>query len=393
MLPNKKLIISLLISLSLLSSINPKNDFEKLENNSQSNHPNPNALVINEDIISKINSLNTTWTAGVNSKLKNLTIKQAKNLLGFKKPPKHIIEKRFKDSLLKNQIISGPLLSAKSLPENYDLREAYPNCQTLKDIRDQSTCSSCWAHGAAESLSDRICIHSNQKYTNIRISVDDVLSCCGDDCGVGCNGGYPFSAWDYFRDHGTVTGGNYQEKGNTCRPYSFKPCDHAQKGSFGPCDFDVKTPECKRTCDPSYQKSYEEDKWFGSSSYSLYGGEEQMMNEIYEKGSIEVGYSVYEDFFTYRKGIYKHETGVYLGGHAVKCIGWGVENGVKYWLLANSWNTEWGENGFFRILRGADHAGIESSVDTGMPKLPENFNNGNVEGDLKGKEFLKYLLE
>lgn len=31
-----------------------------------------------------------------------------------------------------------------------------------------------------------------------------------------------------------------------------------------------------------------------------------------------------------------HETGSFLGGHAVKIVGYGVENGVKYWLVANS---------------------------------------------------------
>ena len=46
------------------------------------------------------------------------------------------------------------------------------------------------------------------------------------------------------------------------------------------------------------------------------------------------------------EGVYKHVTGSVLGGHAVKLLGWGVENGTKYWLLANSWNTDWGENGW-----------------------------------------------
>ena len=46
------------------------------------------------------------------------------------------------------------------------------------------------------------------------------------------------------------------------------------------------------------------------------------------------------------EGVYKHVTGSVLGRHAVKLLGWGVENGTKYWLLANSWNTDWGENGW-----------------------------------------------
>ena len=32
-------------------------------------------------------------------------------------------------------------------------------------------------------------------------------------------------------------------------------------------------------------------------------------------------------------------------GHAIRILGWGVEGGVKYWLIANSWNTDWGDQG------------------------------------------------
>lgn len=38
-------------------------------------------------------------------------------------------------------------------------------------------------------------------------------------------------------------------------------------------------------------------------------------------------------------------SGKYLGGHAVKVIGWGSENGTPYWLVANSWNANWGLQG------------------------------------------------
>ena len=50
-------------------------------------------------------------------------------------------------------------------------------------------------------------------------------------------------------------------------------------------------------------------------------------------------------------GVYKHVTGEALGGHAVKMMGWGVEGGVKYWLVANSWNTDWGDNGMICLFR------------------------------------------
>ena len=44
-------------------------------------------------------------------------------------------------------------------------------------------------------------------------------------------------------------------------------------------------------------------------------------------------------------GVYRHVTGKLINGHAVKILGWGVENGVDYWLAANSWNTHWGDKG------------------------------------------------
>nr|1SP4_A Chain A, Cathepsin B [Bos taurus] len=47
------------------------------------------------------------------------------------------------------------------LPESFDAREQWPNCPTIKEIRDQGSCGSCWAFGAVEAISDRICIHSN----------------------------------------------------------------------------------------------------------------------------------------------------------------------------------------------------------------------------------------
>merc|ERR1712172_211483 len=58
-----------------------------------------------------------------------------------------------------------------------------------------------------------------------------------------------------------------------------------------------------------------------------------------------------------------------LGGHAIRILGWGVEEGTPYWLVANSWNYDWGDKGTFKIIRGKDHCGIESGVVAGLPKV------------------------
>lgn len=84
-------------------------------------------------------------------------------------------------------------------------------------------------------------------------------------------------------------------------------------------------------------------------------------------GPVETGFTVYSDFFNYTGGVYYHRWGSAQGGHAVKIVGWGNENGMNYWIVANSWGTGWGENGFFRIKMG--DSGINDFVVAGEPAL------------------------
>ena len=93
-----------------------------------------------------------------------------------------------------------------------------------------------------------------------------------------------------------------------------------------------------------------------------------MMQEIMENGSISAAFFVYEDFQEYRSGIYQYTEGEFKGGHAVKIIGWGEENGVKFWIVANSWNPRWGESGFFRIRKGTNECNIEGQATAANPK-------------------------
>ena len=79
-------------------------------------------------------------------------------------------------------------------------------------------------------------------------------------------------------------------------------------------------------------------------------------------GPVEAAFTVYADFPTYKSGVYKHMSGKELGGHAIKIIGWGTEDGNDYWLVNNSWNSDWGDHGTFKILRGINECGIEGEV-------------------------------
>jgi len=299
--------------------------------------------------------MNSTWKAGQNERFKNMTLAQAKILLGALETPEEYKLPKKKIEILKD------------LPESFDLREKWPQCESLREVRDQSNCGSCWAFGAAEAMSDRVCIASKGKLQT-RVSAENILACCT-SCGDGCNGGWPSAAMDFWVNSGIPSGGLYNDT-KTCQPYSFPPCDHHVQGKYGPCGSEeYPTPQCEHTCQPQYPKSFYYDLIFADNAYGVENDESQIMSEIYENGSVEVAFSVYEDFLNYKSGVYQHVTGSFLGGHAVKCIGWGVENGVKYWIIVNSWNEGWGDNGTFKILRGEDHVGIESEVCTASPKI------------------------
>ncbi|XP_067833348.1 cathepsin B-like [Heptranchias perlo] len=222
-------------------------------------------------------------------------------------------------------------------------------------------------------MSDRICIHSKGQ-VNVEISAEDLLSCCGLECGNGCNGGYPSGAWEFWTEIGLVSGGLYQSNIG-CRPYSIPPCEHHVNGSRPECSGEIGTPICSKRCEAGYSPNYKKDKHYGLTSYSVGSDITEIMMEIYKNGPVEAALVVYTDFLHYKAGVYQHEAGELIGGHAIKILGWGEENGIPYWLVANSWNTDWGDNGFFKILRGSDECGIEREIVAGTPRRDSHTNH------------------
>ncbi|EYC39735.1 hypothetical protein Y032_0643g1066 [Ancylostoma ceylanicum] len=257
-----------------------------------------------------------------------------------------------------------------NLPEKFDARERWPNCTSLKYTRDQSNCGSCYAVSAASVMSDRACILSNGRINRI-LSDTEVMSCCIPNCGSGCNGGQPSRVFGYAWRHGICTGGRYREK-DACQPYAFYPCgQHKNQPYYGPCSNRLwPTPTCRKTCQLGYPIPFEKDKIFNKETFYIRANETYIMHEIFTRGPVVATYDVYKDFNYYRKGIYIHKDGGRpTGSHAVKIIGWGKENDVPFWLIANSWNSDWGEDGYFRILRGANHCNIEGGVVTAEPRV------------------------
>lgn len=255
---------------------------------------------------------------------KDWTYEQVKGLMGAILPP---LENDY-------SLTVGDLTG---LPDNFDSRVQWPNC--IHPVRNQGHCGSCWAFAASEVLSDRFCIASNEK-VNVVLSPEDLVEC--DKTDHGCNGGNPLFSWVYLRYYGIVT--------DECRPYT---------------SGDGKVEACQK------------NKCFGNAEFKKYKAKklpsmlntvEKIKKDLFENGPVETGFQVYEDFMTYKSGIYSHSTGKLLGGHAVKIVGWGKEESTNtdYWIVANSWGPEWGDMGFFKIKQGEcgfEQMGVASTAD------------------------------
>ncbi len=296
-------------------------------------------------IASQVNAAGSTWTASDYAS-RGLTVDDFKAMLGSPIPKKR----------------TGTRVASRASkpqpPAEFDARTQWPECPTIGSIQDQGACGSCWAVAAAEAFSDRVCIGSNGTFT-AELSALKLLACdkaCGPmGCDSGCKGGFPGDAWKFIEVTGLPT--------KDCIPYSIEPCHH-------PCGDNTTTPACPAdecTAGGAYavQKS--------ATTYPFFH-EQDVMADIIKNGPVECGMTVYSDFPAYQSGVYQHTNGTALGGHAIKVIGWGVDNTTNpptpYWQVANSWNTWWGEDGYFRIIRdeGSKSCGIMDDCWAGCPK-------------------------
>jgi len=195
--------------------------------------------------------------------------------------------------------------------------------------------------------------------------MENILTCCS-YCGYGCNGGYPIMAWEYWVSSGIPTG-DYNNMTQWCQPYFIPSC-----GLNCPSTSAV-APACQTGCNANFTGSGNPQAtatYYGQSSYQVAQNVTAIQTEILTNGPVEATFQVYEDFYSYNTGVYQHRTGGYVGGHAIKILGWGVMNNQDYWLVANSWSQAWaGYGGFFLILRGVNECGIEAGVVAGLPKV------------------------
>jgi len=280
-----------------------------------------------------------SWESGVNVNFEGKSSSEIKRLMGWKKNP----------NAPRLPVVQHEL---EAIPDSFDAREKWANCTSIGTIQNQADCGSCWAFGAVESITDRFCIH---KGNDTQLSFQDMTSCDPND--DGCDGGDPVTAWAYAGKTGLVSA--------ECYEYIIPTCPPEQQ----PCLNFVNTPTCANSCVNDTSINWEADKKKVATAYTVAPKNKGIESEIIKNGPVEACFEVYEDFLTYKSGVYQHVNGSALGGHCVKLIGYGVDaaSSLPYWLVANSWTTYWGNNGYFWILRGSNECGIESEVVAGLP--------------------------
>jgi len=282
------------------------------------------------------NTPGVLWKAAPHPRFASEAPGASKALCGVKGDQKMAVH----DMVQQGEIVETSVDEQMEIPASFDSAENWPQCaKIIGDIRDQSNCGCCWAFAGAEAASDRMCISTNAS-TMVPLSDQDVCFNGGGFLSQGCNG----------------------PQGNDPYPAEGQPgCPHqTSPPKFSKCDADAQPPH----------NDFQADKYSYSGNTVTARGVSGIQQAIMAGGPMEVAFTVYSDFENYAGGIYHHVSGMPVGGHAVKVVGWGVENGVSYWKIANSWNPYWGERGYFRIKFG--EGGIDDQAVASDPAAKWN---------------------
>ncbi|KAA3670141.1 cathepsin C, partial [Paragonimus westermani] len=234
------------------------------------------------------------------------------------------------------------LKAAADLPREFDWRfpgEGQPSPVT--PVRNQGPCGSCYAFASTGALEARVRLWSNFTREPI-LSPQDIVDCS--PYSEGCDGGFAY-----------LIGGKYAEvfgiPEEKCDPYTARKADKCPT-----------KPDCPRYYATNYRYI---GGYYGACNELL------MKMELVHGGPFPIGFMVYDDFIHYSSGVYRHTQlqntahpfyPFELTNHAVLLVGYGTdkETNLPYWSVKNSWGRGWGEDGFFRILRGSDECGVES---------------------------------
>jgi len=224
-------------------------------------------------------------------------------------------------------------------------------CTMSRNQHIPQYCGSCWAHGSVSALGDRIKIARKGKGIDINLSVQHILNCANEGS---CHGGTVDGPYQWL--HGiskTGTGISYE----TSNPY-IACSSESHEGFCRHVDTSCEVGGVARTC-PTFGKECVELSNYPNATISQYGeanGEHEMMAEIFERGPIACGIDA-APILEYTGGI-ASDKGQYVD-HVISVVGWGIENGIPYWIVRNSWGEYWGEMGYVRVAKGNNALHLE----------------------------------
>mmetsp|Transcript_40500 Transcript_40500/g.41330 ORF Transcript_40500/g.41330 Transcript_40500/m.41330 type:complete len:436 (+) Transcript_40500:143-1450(+) len=248
------------------------------------------------------------------------------------------------------------LITGVRLPGSYreDTKSAplpsYPQTNSLYSnwigtyttpIKDQEKCGSCWAVGSTEQIeSDTIRIlGSFDGFTssNTIFSDQQLLDCTYSkiDIHPGCNGGWPYDAFQYVMEKGLEYNYSYPYIGKN------ESVCYAQ-----PHDYII-------TLD---------------SYTAIIGNETIMKDHVLTTGPLVMSVNAYQ-FQFYTGGVMTYCGEDAPVNHAVQGVGINLEDvNNQYWILRNSWNTEWGVDGYMYLEYGENKCNVSSYGGFTTPK-------------------------
>jgi cathepsin F len=212
-----------------------------------------------------------------------------------------------------------------TLPTNFDWR----TYGAVTPVKYQGTCGCCWAFATVGNLEGLYYIKYKK---SVSLSEQQLLNC--DNSQQGCNGGAIQNAYTYLQ--GTNGLGAMNQT-----PYLFYKST------------------CRAVTGIAKVRGY---KLAGSTD------ETQIQQMLYSYGPLATTLNA-NLLQYYSSGIMDYSSTQCNPNnlnHGVLLVGWGVQGGIPYWLIKNSWGANWGEKGYFRIRRGRGTCGINKYVLTGL---------------------------
>jgi len=215
--------------------------------------------------------------------------------------------------------------NTESLPTNWDWRAK----GAVTPIKNQLQCGSSPYFGAVVSVEG---CHMITTGTLVSLSEQQIIDCSSSEGNEACNGGEMTWSFQSVIEQGGIDT-------EACYPYT-------SEGN-ATCKYSPKSPCCGSII----------------SSYVnvTSGSESAMQSAVYLVPVATAVSTENQEFEFYSRGIFNHNNCSQDPDHGIAVVGYGVNGTLDYWILKNSWGTEWGMEGFMYLARNAGNmCGIAS---------------------------------